>query len=107
MHGITSPTSSSISTSPQHSNSPASPTSISSSVMSSSGSKGNGLANLCGQNIMFLSGGDQSQSVSEAISNISSPDYQGKYRLLLSKIIKDTFATYFRCKLCQQTSTIY
>lgn len=81
MAGITSPTShsSSISTSPQHTdNSPASPTSVSSSVMSSSGSKGNGLGNLCGQNIMFLSGGDQSHSISEAISNISSPDYHGK-----------------------------
>lgn len=76
--GVISPTShsSSISTSPQHSDSPASPTSVSSSVMSSSGSKGNGLNHTSngGQNIMFLSG---EQSVSEAISNISSPDYQG------------------------------
>lgn len=77
--GVLSPTShsSSISTSPQHTDSPASPTSVSSSVMSSSGSKGNDLNHTLSngaQNIMFLSG---EQSMSEAISNISSPDYQG------------------------------
>ncbi|XP_070491117.1 PH and SEC7 domain-containing protein isoform X2 [Chironomus tepperi] len=92
--GITSPTShsSSISTSPQHTDSPASPTSVSSSVMSSSGSKGNGLGNLCGQNIMFLSGGDQSHSVSEAISNISSPDYQDEHDLLSTRDLSAAMA---------------
>lgn len=93
-HGIVSPTShsSSISTSPQHTDSPASPTSVSSSVMSSSGSKGNEPNHVAsnnnggnGQNIMFLSGGEQSASVSEAISNISSPDYQDEHDLLSTR----------------------
>jgi PH/SEC7 domain-containing protein len=90
-HGIVSPTShsSSISTSPQHTDSPASPTSVSSSVMSSSGSKGNGLNHAAatnnGQNIMFLSGGEQSASVTETISNISSPDYQDEHDLLSTR----------------------
>ncbi|XP_055851059.1 PH and SEC7 domain-containing protein isoform X2 [Episyrphus balteatus] len=97
--------SSSISSSPQHTDSPASPTSVSSSVMSSSGSKGalggaagggggggssSGMAgNSTGQtnqNLGFLHcpvNGDQ--SVSEAISNISSPDYQDDDNLLSSR----------------------
>lgn len=93
---ITSPIShsSSISSSPQRSDSPASPTSVSSSVMSSSGSKGTsngghgngatGMSGNGGHNLMCpISGGDQ--SVSEAISNISSPDYQDEHDLLSSK----------------------
>lgn len=91
--------SSSISSSPQRSDSPASPTSVSSSVMSSnSGSKGgnggavggvssnysgmNHLPNQTGFLICPLNG---DQSVSEAISNISSPDYQDDDNLLSSK----------------------
>ncbi|XP_016960442.1 PH and SEC7 domain-containing protein isoform X5 [Drosophila biarmipes] len=123
--------SSSISSSPQHSavGSPASPTSVSSSVMSSSGSKGalglgsssngpmaavqqqqqreqggqvahppsgipgllscpggvpgnnGGGGGICG------GGGNNDQSVSEAISNISSPDYQDDDNLLSSRDI--------------------
>lgn len=96
--GVISPTSSSISTSPQHTDSPASPTSVSSSVMSSSGSKGNGLNHTNsanggggggGQNIMFLSG---EQSVSEAISNISSPDYNDEHDLLSSRDLSAAMA---------------
>ena len=82
---ITSPLShsSSISTSPQHTYSPASPTSVSSSVMSSSGSKGNGLASSGFQNLICPTANDQ--SVSEAISNISSPDYQDEHDLLSAR----------------------
>ncbi|KAL5283724.1 efa-6 family protein [Megaselia abdita] len=95
VYSITSPHShsSSISTSPQHSDSPASPTSVSSSVMSSSGSKGAAGGgplppnNLQTNNAGFLhcpvSAGDH--SVSEAVSNISSPDYQDDDNLLSSR----------------------
>lgn len=91
---VVSPTSvsSSISTSPQHSDSPASPTSVSSSVMSSSGSKGNGLGQTANGGIhglMFLSG---EQSVSEAISNISSPDYQDEHDLLSTRDLSAAMA---------------
>jgi PH and SEC7 domain-containing protein len=91
---VLSPTShsSSISTSPQHTDSPASPTSVSSSVMSSSGSKNNGLSHNTtngGQNIMFLSG---EQSVSEAVSNISSPDYQDEHDLLSTRDLSAAMA---------------
>lgn len=84
--------SSSISTSPQHTDSPASPTSVSSSVMSSSGSKGNGLSHIAngGMNgLMFLSG---EQSISEAISNISSPDYQDEHDLLSTRDLSAAMA---------------
>lgn len=64
--------------------------------MSSSGSKGNGLnhhsSSNGGQNIMFLSGGEQSQSVSEAISNISSPDYQDEHDLLSTRDLSAAMA---------------
>lgn len=95
---ITSPisNSSSISISPQHSGSPASPTSVSSSVMSSSGSKGNGLGNPANgysqnnsnsnnnnSNYMYQMNGDN--SISEAISNISSPDYHDEHDILSAK----------------------
>lgn len=95
MGTITSPisNSSSISISPQHSCSPASPTSMSSSVMSSSGSKGNGVGNNAtnngysnhnnNNNLMYQMNGDH--SISEAISNISSPDYQDEHDLLSAK----------------------
>lgn len=91
---VVSPTShsSSISTSPQHTDSPASPTSVSSSVMSSSGSKGNGLSNTANggvNGLMFLSG---EQSVSEAISNISSPDYQDEHDLLSTRDLSAAMA---------------
>lgn len=91
---IVSPTShsSSISTSPQHTDSPASPTSVSSSVMSSSGSKGNGLSHAANggvHGLMFLSG---EQSVSEAISNISSPDYQDEHDLLSTRDLSAAMA---------------
>lgn len=91
---VVSPTShsSSISTSPQHTDSPASPTSVSSSVMSSSGSKGNGLSHTANggvQGLMFLSG---EQSVSEAISNISSPDYQDEHDLLSARDLSAAMA---------------
>lgn len=91
---VVSPTShsSSISTSPQHTDSPASPTSVSSSVMSSSGSKGNGLGltpNGGMNGLMFLSG---EQSVSEAISNISSPDYQDEHDLLSARDLSAAMA---------------
>ncbi|CAH0552778.1 unnamed protein product, partial [Brassicogethes aeneus] len=76
-HSNTSPTSSS----PLHSGSPASPTSVSSSVMSShSGSRRlpfpptNGPSG-APQNYVGGGGGGGDYSVSEAISNISSPDY--------------------------------
>ncbi|GAB0092512.1 SEC7 domain-containing protein [Sergentomyia squamirostris] len=80
--------SSSISSSPQHTNSPASPTSVSSSVMSSnSSSKGEknpiNLRSDPHQNLMGPPNGDH--SVSEAVSNISSPDYQDEDNLLSSK----------------------
>jgi PH and SEC7 domain-containing protein len=92
--GVLSPTShsSSISTSPQHTDSPASPTSVSSSVMSSSGSKGNGLGHTANgglHGLMFLSG---EQSVSEAISNISSPDYQDEHDLLSTRDLSAAMA---------------
>ncbi|CRL06997.1 CLUMA_CG019982, isoform A [Clunio marinus] len=90
---VVSPTShsSSISTSPQHSESPASPTSVSSSVMSSSGSKGNGLGNNSNglHGLMVMSG---EQSVSEAISNISSPDYQDEHDLLSTRDLSAAMA---------------
>ncbi|XP_039231730.1 PH and SEC7 domain-containing protein isoform X4 [Drosophila yakuba] len=119
--------SSSISSSPQHSavGSPASPTSVSSSVMSSSGSKGalglgsssngpmaavqqqqqqqrdqggqvahppSGIPGLLscpggGPGNNGGGGGNNDQSVSEAISNISSPDYQDDDNLLSSRDI--------------------
>ncbi|XP_059620866.1 PH and SEC7 domain-containing protein isoform X2 [Phlebotomus argentipes] len=80
--------SSSISSSPQHSNSPASPTSVSSSVMSSNSSSKGEKNPLSGrvdqhQNLMGPPNGDH--SVSEAVSNISSPDYQDEDNLLSSK----------------------
>lgn len=82
--------SSSFNTSPPRSESPASPTSVSSSVMSSnSSSKGhshsnNGYHNPGGQhNLMCPVNGDQ--SVSEAVSNISSPDYQDDDNLLSTR----------------------
>ncbi|XP_065081877.1 PH and SEC7 domain-containing protein isoform X2 [Ochlerotatus camptorhynchus] len=112
---VTSPIShsSSMSSSPQRSasDSPASPTSVSSSVMSSSGgSKGandhthNGYSNSgfdggrggsgTHSNLQSLScpngsgpggGGGMDQSVSEAVSNISSPDYQDEHDLLSTR----------------------
>ncbi|XP_055677938.1 PH and SEC7 domain-containing protein isoform X2 [Lutzomyia longipalpis] len=81
--------SSSISSSPQHTNTPASPTSVSSSVMSSnSSSKGEKNATNSArmdthQNLIGPPNGDH--SVSEAVSNISSPDYQDEDNLLSSK----------------------
>lgn len=91
---VLSPTShsSSISTSPQHTDSPASPTSVSSSVMSSSGSKGNGVGHTANggvHGLIFLSG---EQSVSEAISNISSPDYQDEHDLLSTRDLSAAMA---------------
>jgi PH and SEC7 domain-containing protein len=94
---VISPTSrsSSISTSPQHTDSPASPTSVSSSVMTSSGSKGKDLS-LMNSNgggltagMMTMSG---EQSVSEAISNISSPDYQDEHDLLSGRDLSAAMA---------------
>ncbi|XP_055630211.1 PH and SEC7 domain-containing protein isoform X2 [Toxorhynchites rutilus septentrionalis] len=111
---VTSPVlhSSSMSSSPQRSasDSPASPTSVSSSVMSSSGgSKGandhthNGYGNsgfdggrggsgtqsnlqsLYCHNGGGLGGGGMDHSVSEAVSNISSPDYQDEHDLLSTR----------------------
>ena len=90
---ITSPIShsSSISSSPQRTgtdNSPASPTSVSSSVMSSNGSKaqdlstyGNGMGNM--HSLICPVNGEH--SVSEAVSNLSSPDYQDEHDLLSSR----------------------
>lgn len=78
--------SSSISSSPQHSvDSPASPTSVSSSIMSSnSGSKDAPHVTGTLHSLMCpINGTDQ--SVSEAVSNISSPDYQDDDNLLSSK----------------------
>lgn len=81
--------SSSISSSPQRSDSPASPTSVSSSIMSSnSGSKGAGGGHAMSgalHSLMCPVNGDH--SVSEAVSNISSPDYQDDDNLLSSKDI--------------------
>jgi PH and SEC7 domain-containing protein len=97
-HVIVSPTSrsSSISTSPQHTDSPASPTSVSSSVMTSSGSKGKDLSLLNSNGgtgmqtgLMTMSG---EQSVSEAISNISSPDYQDEHDLLSARDLSAAMA---------------
>ncbi|XP_055315600.1 PH and SEC7 domain-containing protein isoform X2 [Sitodiplosis mosellana] len=77
--------SSSISSSPQHTDTPASPTSVSSSIMSSnSGSKdaqpsvGTTQNLICPINCADL-------SVSEAVSNISSPDYQDDENLMSTK----------------------
>lgn len=79
--------SSSISSSPQHTDTPASPTSVSSSIMSSnSGSKdaqpsiGTTQNLICPVNCADL-------SVSEAVSNISSPDYQDDENLMSTKDI--------------------
>jgi PH/SEC7 domain-containing protein len=60
--------------------------------MSSSGSKGNGLSHTAngGMNgLMFLSG---EQSISEAISNISSPDYQDEHDLLSTRDLSAAMA---------------
>lgn len=60
--------------------------------MSSSGSKGNGLSHTTNGGIpglMFLSG---EQSVSEAISNISSPDYQDEHDLLSTRDLSAVMA---------------
>lgn len=94
---ITSPTSrsSSISTSPQHTDSPVSPTSVSSSVMTSSGSKGKDscLPNINNGSVippvMTMS---SEQSMSEAISNISSPDYQDEHDLLSARDLSAAMA---------------
>ncbi|XP_037027767.1 PH and SEC7 domain-containing protein-like isoform X4 [Bradysia coprophila] len=80
--------SSSISSSPQRSGSPASPTSVSSSIMSSSGSKGashNNIGNTAAVALNNLMCPNGDQSISEAVSNISSPDYQDDDNLLSSK----------------------
>lgn len=100
--------SSSISSSPQHTDTPASPTSVSSSIMSSnSGSKdvggqmsiggGGGVYNhqtqqqqhqqqqLQQQNLICPANNCTDQSVSEAVSNISSPDYQDDENLMSTK----------------------
>lgn len=99
--------SSSISSSPQHTDTPASPTSVSSSIMSSnSGSKdvggqmsigvgGGGGGGACNnhpaqqqqqqQNLICPANHCTDQSVSEAVSNISSPDYQDDENLLSTK----------------------
>lgn len=61
--------------------------------MSSSGSKGNGLNHASpngGQNIMIMSGTEP--SVSEAISNISSPDYQDEHDLLSTRDLSAAMA---------------
>lgn len=91
---VVSPTSnsSSISTSPQHSESPVSPTSVSSSVMSSSGSKDNGLSHTTNGEIHGLMVMSGEQSVSEAISNISSPDYQDEHDLLSARDLSAAMA---------------
>ena len=60
--------------------------------MSSSGSKGNGLSHTANggvNGLMFLSG---EQSVSEAISNISSPDYQDEHDLLSTRDLSGAMA---------------
>jgi PH/SEC7 domain-containing protein len=60
--------------------------------MSSSGSKGNGLSHTANGGIhglMILSG---EQSVSEAISNISSPDYQDEHDLLSTRDLSAAMA---------------
>lgn len=88
--------SSSINSSPQRTDSLASPTSVSSSVMSSNSSSKetsidtNGPNLLCpmtggGNSIGGGGGGGIDQSMSEAISNISSPDYQDDDNLLSSR----------------------
>lgn len=93
--------SSSISSSPQHTDTPASPTSVSSSIMSSnSGSKdvSGQMSIACGshtqqqqyqqqqQNLICPTNNNcTDQSVSEAVSNISSPDYQDDENLMSTK----------------------
>lgn len=79
--------SSSMSSSPQHSTeSPASPTSVSSSIMSSSGSKETPVPIVEQQlNVNNRPNNATDLSVSEAVSNISSPDYQDEDNLLSSK----------------------
>lgn len=96
---ILSPTSrsSSISTSPQHTDSPVSPTSISSSVMTSSGSKGKEKDpclpnNNNGSGIPPVMTMSSEQSMSEAISNISSPDYQDEHDLLSARDLSAAMA---------------
>lgn len=78
-----------MSSSPQRSNSPASPTSVSSSVMSSnSGSRGAASHSHVPESLQQLIhpvNGTTDPSVSEAVSNISSPDYQDDDNLLSSK----------------------
>lgn len=78
--------SSSMSSSPQHSaDSPASPTSVSSSIMSSSGSKENQPIVEVQHNLRVNNATDL--SMSEAVSNISSPDYQDDDNLLSTRDI--------------------
>lgn len=81
--------SSSVSSSPQHSDSLASPTSVSSSVISSnSGSRGTtNHAQEALHNFVQPVNGTTDPSVSEAVSNISSPDYQDDDNILSSKDI--------------------
>lgn len=82
--------SNSISSTPQRSDSPASPTSVSSSIMSSTNSSsksGSGTATRTATNNTGASGYPMQydQNTSEAVSNISSPDYQDDDYLLSSK----------------------
>lgn len=77
--------SSSISSSPQHTDTPASPTSVSSSIMSSnSGSKAEQPSAGVMQNLICPGNGTD-LSASEAVSNISSPDYQDDENLMSTK----------------------
>lgn len=78
--------SSSISSSPQHTDTPASPTSVSSSIMSSSNSGSKDVHASIGttQNLVCPAN-CADLSASEAVSNISSPDYQDDENLMSTK----------------------
>lgn len=77
--------SSSISSSPQHTDTPASPTSVSSSIMSSNSGSKDAHASIGQTQNLICPANCTDLSASEAVSNISSPDYQDDENLLSTK----------------------
>lgn len=77
--------SSSISSSPQHTDTPASPTSVSSSIMSSNSGSKDAHASIGTTQNLICPVNCADLSVSEAVSNISSPDYQDDENLMSTK----------------------
>lgn len=77
--------SSSISSSPQHTDTPASPTSVSSSIMSSNSGSKDAQASIGTTQNLICPANCTDLSASEAVSNISSPDYQDDENLISTK----------------------